>query len=112
MEIGLIVIRQLIGYVKFEKCLIGGKMKYLEIAKKILPALGGKENLVRVHNCLTRLRTTVKEPSWVKVEELENIDEVKSVIVEGSEVHVVLGAGTAKKVTEEIIRMFDVPRKP
>ncbi|NLW51830.1 MAG: PTS transporter subunit EIIB [Tissierellia bacterium] len=86
-------------------------MKDLELAKKIVPALGGQENIVRAHNCLTRLRTTVKEPLFVKINELENIDGVKGVVVEGSDVHVVLGAGTAKKVTDEVIRIFDVPRK-
>ncbi|MDY2632534.1 MAG: PTS transporter subunit EIIB, partial [Clostridium sp.] len=36
-------------------------MTNLELAKKIVELIGGKENVIKVANCMTRLRVNVKD---------------------------------------------------
>ena len=48
-----------------------------EIAKQVIAAVGGKENINSVAHCATRLRIMVKDQSKVNKEEVENIDKVK-----------------------------------
>ena len=39
------------------------KMDYESIAKKILQRVGGKENVISLVHCMTRLRFTLKDES-------------------------------------------------
>ena len=45
-----------------------------ELAAALLPLLGGKENIVSVDNCTTRLRLEVKDSSIVKDAEIKKLD--------------------------------------
>ena len=46
---------------------------YKQVAQDILPLLGGKENIVNVDNCITRLRLIVKDSSLVHKDELNKM---------------------------------------
>ena len=46
---------------------------YHDLATAILPLLGGKENIVNVDNCITRLRLAVKDSSLVQKDELNKM---------------------------------------
>lgn len=71
-----------------------------ELASKIVEAIGGKSNVVKAANCMTRLRVTVKNIAPVKEKELKNLEGVLGVIKEGNAIQIVLGPGKAKKVTD------------
>lgn len=81
-----------------------------EIAKKIVAAMGGKENIAKATNCMTRLRATAKDPSKVDQEALKNTDGVLGLMVEGDYYQIVLGPGKAKKVADITTGELGVPK--
>ena len=70
-----------------------------ELSKKILELVGGKENVVSATNCMTRLRVNLKDYAKADIEGLKKTEGVLQVI-EMDNLHVVLGPGKAKKVTD------------
>ena len=61
-----------------------------DFAGKIVDGLGGRENLVDVGNCATRLRVTVKDVSKVDEQRLRSAG-AKGVFVSGNAIQVVIG---------------------
>lgn len=66
-----------------EEVKIESKSTIREDAKRVLVALGGKENLEDVDACITRLRVSVKDPSKVDKEELKKIGATAVLDVQG-----------------------------
>lgn len=85
-------------------------MNNLELAKGIVENLGGKDNISNAYNCMTRMRTTIKDTSKVNEEAIKNLDGVLGVHNEGNAYQVILGPGKAKKVTDEAIDFFKLAR--
>ena len=52
-------------------------MNNQEIAKKVIDALGGRENVNSVAHCATRLRVMVKDEGKINKEVIENLEKVK-----------------------------------
>ena len=71
-----------------------------ELSLKILELVGGKENVTAATNCMTRLRVNLKDYAKADIEGLKAVEGVLSVI-EMDNLHVVLGPGKAKKVTDQ-----------
>lgn len=71
-----------------------------ELSLKILELVGGKENVTSATNCMTRLRVNLKDYTKADIEGLKNLEGVLQVI-EMDNLHVVLGPGKAKKVTDQ-----------
>ena len=70
-----------------------------ELSLKILELVGGKENVTAATNCMTRLRVNLKDYAKADIEGLKNVEGVLQVI-EMDNLHIVLGPGKAKKVTD------------
>jgi PTS system N-acetylglucosamine-specific IIB component, Glc family (TC 4.A.1.1.5) len=70
-------------------------------AQEILAALGGKENLVELESCITRLRLVVKNPGAVDEKRLKALGAV-GVMKAGQVVQVVLG--TSAERIEQIMK--------
>ena len=49
-------------------------MNYKKIAKEVIEALGGRENVNSVAHCATRLRVMVKDENKINKEKAENIE--------------------------------------
>ena len=77
-----------------------------KMAKEILDALGGVENISSNAVCMTRLRVSTKKD--VSIEELKKIDGVLSV-VEADTLQIVLGPGVVNKVGNEFSRLTNIP---
>ena len=75
-------------------------MTNLEVAKNIVELIGGKNNVVKAANCMTRLRVTVKDASLVKSNELKKAEGVLGLVENGDYIQIVLGPGKAKKITD------------
>lgn len=73
-----------------------------QLAQEIIKTIGGPQNIVTAANCITRLRTTIANPKAVDEVALKKIDGVLGIVFEGTSLHVVLGPGKARKVTEEV----------
>ena len=53
---------------------------YDQFADELISAVGGKENIVSVTNCMTRLRFVLADESIVKDDEVKKIKGVMSVV--------------------------------
>ena len=80
-------------------------MTNAELAQAIVEKAGGKGNVLKAANCMTRCRIEVKDVSLVKSEELKNTDGVLGLVADGNAYQVVLGPGKAKKITDELSAM-------
>ena len=70
-----------------------------ELSLKILELVGGKENVTGATNCMTRLRINLRDYNKADIEALKATDGVLQVI-QMDNLHIVLGPGKAKKVTD------------
>ena len=70
-----------------------------ELSLKILELVGGKENVTGATNCMTRLRVNLKDYNKADIEGLKATEGVLQVI-QMDNLHIVLGPGKAKKVTD------------
>ncbi len=80
-------------------------MSEKSLATQIIEGLGGVDNVVSVENCMTRLRTVVKDASKVNKETLKAVKGVMRIAGTDSEPQIVVGPGVADSVCEEIKKM-------
>ena len=66
--------------------------KYDALAASIIQNVGGKENVVNLAHCFTRLRFTLKDESKVNQEELRKLQGVIQLIMAGGQCQVVVGS--------------------
>lgn len=85
-------------------------MTNLELAKTLVELIGGKENVRKAGNCMTRLRLTVKNRELVKEDEIKNTEGVMGLVKDGLSYQIVLGPGKAKKVADICIDELGLPR--
>lgn len=85
-------------------------MTNLELAQKIVELIGGKDNILKVTNCMTRLRVTLKDESKVNSEELKKTVGILGIVQDGSYIQIVLGPGKAKKVADICIEELKLPK--
>jgi PTS system N-acetylglucosamine-specific IIC component len=64
---------------------------YNDVAVKYMEALGGKDNLIQIDNCVTRLRLKVKDVSKVNEEELKRLGAKGVIRLNQTDVQVVVG---------------------
>ncbi len=64
---------------------------YSQLAKDVVAAVGGGENIVSVTNCMTRLRFVLKDDSIPNEEEVKAVPGVKGVMNQGGQYQVIIG---------------------
>lgn len=62
-----------------------------ELALKIIELVGGKQNIISLIHCVTRLRFKLKDESLGQIDELKLLDGVMTVIKSGGQFQVVIG---------------------
>ncbi|KMY52329.1 PTS transporter subunit EIIC [Peribacillus loiseleuriae] len=67
------------------------KKDYKQTAKLIVDNVGGKENIIDLVHCMTRLRFRLKDTSLANEVQLKNIDHVAGVVETASQYQVVIG---------------------
>lgn len=65
--------------------------KYEQLAKDIVKNVGGKENVISLTHCVTRLRFQLKDESIAKTDVLKNMDGVVTVMQTAGQYQVVIG---------------------
>ncbi|MGL4481925.1 MAG: PTS transporter subunit EIIB, partial [Lactococcus garvieae] len=65
--------------------------KYEALAKDIVANVGGKENILSLTNCITRLRFKLKDESIANTEVLKKMNGVVTVMQAGGQYQVVIG---------------------
>lgn len=76
-----------------------------KIAKELLEAIGGKENLSSVSHCATRLRFIVKDKEMIDEKKVENINKVKGAFYNSGQYQVIFGTGTVNRIYEEVEKL-------
>lgn len=66
-------------------------MAYERLAQNIIQNVGGKDNILSVVHCTTRLRFKLKDEAKVKLEQLKETDGVITVVRSGGQYQVVIG---------------------
>ncbi len=66
-------------------------MKYEKLCKDIIKNVGGKDNIISVTHCVTRLRFKLKNEEIAKTDTIKNMDGVMEVIQTGGQYQVVIG---------------------
>lgn len=80
-----------------------------DLIQNILASIGGPENIDAATSCMTRMRLSLKDDSKVDIAQLKDTDGVLGV-VEAETLQIVLGPGTARKVTDEMIENYPISR--
>ena len=75
-------------------------MKYEKLSKDIVEAVGGKENVVSLHHCVTRLRFKLKSNDKADMERLKKMDGVATALISGEQFQVVIGNHVADVFAE------------
>ncbi len=75
-------------------------MDYQSIAKKILERVGGKENVVSLIHCMTRLRFTLKDESVVDDELVKKTKGVMGVMKKAGQYQIIIGNDVANVYNE------------
>ncbi len=80
-------------------------MNHKEIAKDILQAIGGKENVAAAAHCATRLRLVLNDEEKVDQAALDGMDVVKGTFSTGGQFQIILGSGTVNEVYKELAKL-------
>ncbi|KAB1439390.1 PTS transporter subunit EIIB [Candidatus Galacturonibacter soehngenii] len=83
---------------------MGKKDTYNKTAKEVLQAVGGKDNVIQVTHCMTRLRFNLKDDKIPNQEKIKQIDGVAGVVQSGGQYQVIIGT-TVEPVYAELIQI-------
>lgn len=65
--------------------------KYEKLAKEIVKNVGGRDNIIGLNHCITRLRFKLKDESVANDEILKNMEDIVTVMKSGGQYQVVIG---------------------
>ena len=80
-------------------------MTNTEIAKKVIEALGGHENVNSVAHCATRLRVMVKDEGKINEDAIENLEKVQGAFFNSGQYQIIFGTGTVNKMYDEVVAL-------
>lgn len=78
------------------------RVRYEAISEKITQLAGGRENIVGLAHCATRLRLVLADNEKADIKAMEEVDLVKGVFVAGDQVQIIFGTGLVNDVCEVI----------
>ena len=85
-------------------------MKYEKMVREIVEAIGGKENILNVYHCATRLRFQLKQEDTIQDETVKNIEGVLSVVKGGGQYQIVIGRHVGD-VYQELLSVYDMQKE-
>ena len=65
--------------------------KFSNDAKELLAAIGGKDNIVAVSHCITRMRFVLGDPQKADIKRIEAISSVKGTFTQAGQFQVIIG---------------------
>ena len=81
--------------------------KYKELSKEIVKNIGGKDNVISLTHCITRLRFKLKDESIAKDEVLNNIPGIVTIMKSGGQYQVVIG-NHVPEVYADVCELIDI----
>lgn len=80
-------------------------MNNTEIAKSVIEAIGGKDNVSSVAHCATRLRIMVKDKEKIDTNRVENIEKVQGAFFNAAQFQIIFGTGTVNRIYDEVVSL-------
>ncbi|HEM6530924.1 sucrose-specific PTS transporter subunit IIBC [Streptococcus suis] len=80
-------------------------MNNTEIAKKVIDALGGRENVRSVAHCATRLRVMVVDEGKIDKDTVEDLEKVQGAFFNSGQYQIIFGTGTVNKIYDEVVAL-------
>ena len=81
--------------------------KYEKLAEEIVKNVGGKENVISLECCITRLRFRLKDEDIANSDKLKALDKVVAVVQNGGQFQVIIGSDV-EEVFKEILNYHGV----
>lgn len=72
------------------------KMDQIKLAKEVVDALGGAQNISSVYYCMTRLRVYLEDESLADDERIKNIEDVKGLVKLDNYYQIIVGSEVIK----------------
>ena len=76
-----------------------------QIAKQVIDAIGGVENVNSVAHCATRLRVMVKDESKIDKDRVEGIEKVQGAFFNSGQYQIIFGTGTVNRIYDEVVSL-------
>lgn len=76
------------------------RKRYEHIAEELVRLTGGRNNILGVAHCATRLRLVLEDNDKVDTRAIEEVDLVKGVFVAGDQLQIIFGAGLVNDVCQ------------
>ncbi len=80
-------------------------MDNAQIAKEIITALGGRDNVRSVAHCATRLRVMVVDEGKIDKNEIENLEKVQGAFFNSGQYQIIFGTGLVNKMYDEVVKL-------
>ena len=69
-----------------------------QIARQVIEAVGGQENIKSIAHCATRLRIVLHDKEKINQDKIEQTDKVKGAFYNSGQYQVIFGTGTVNKI--------------
>ncbi|MBP1905365.1 PTS system sucrose-specific IIC component [Paenibacillus turicensis] len=76
-----------------------------KIAKAVVEAVGGSENIASFAHCATRLRIMVHDEAKIDKAQVDKIDKVKGAFFNSGQFQIIFGTGTVNRIYEEVEKL-------
>lgn len=80
-------------------------MENRDIAKAVIEAIGGRDNVSSVAHCATRLRIMVKDEAKITKDRVENLEKVQGAFFNSGQYQIIFGTGTVNKIYDEVVAL-------
>lgn len=74
--------------------------KTAALASDILRGIGGEQNILRLENCMTRVRVEVQDDSQLDIPRLKALPGVSGYVKQGEQHQLIVGPGKAAQVVD------------
>lgn len=76
------------------------RQRYKKISSELVRLSGGRNNILGIAHCATRLRLVLEDNDKADIKAIENVDLVKGVFVAGDQLQIIFGAGLVNDVCQ------------
>lgn len=99
-EIGMYSITKRNHYGRYQNMDADKRKRYEKIAADIVRLVGGRDNIIGVAHCATRLRQVLEDNDKADIKAIETVDLAKGVFVAGDQLQIIFGAGLVNDVCQ------------
>ena len=99
-EMGMYSITKRNHYGRYQNMDADKRKRYEKIAADIVRLVGGRDNIIGVAHCATRLRLVLEDNDKADIKAIETVDLAKGVFVAGDQLQIIFGAGLVNDVCQ------------